>query len=63
MEPARPRIKGTYSNSTGKGKLIPSGGNLHIYSVKGCTGLFNNGDPATVSGSYTATPKQTATSP
>jgi hypothetical protein len=28
----------------------------------GCAGLINNGDPATISASYTLTPKQTITS-
>jgi hypothetical protein len=53
----------TYTNSTGKIKLLASGGNLHSYAVSGCFGLINNGDPQQASGSGTVTPKQTITSP
>lgn len=53
----------TYTNSTGKIKLLAGGGNLHSYAVMGCGGLINNGDPQQASGSGTVSPKQTITSP
>jgi hypothetical protein len=56
-------LKGTYTNSTGKGTLLSSGGDLHFWDVSGCLGLFNNGDAAVVKGSFTVTPKQTVTRP
>lgn len=54
-------VKATYTNSTGKLTVLPSGGNLHIYNVKGCAGLINSGDPSNFSGSYALSPKQTIT--
>jgi hypothetical protein len=54
--------KATYTNSTGKIKLLGSG-NLHAYAVTGCFGLVNNGDVEKASGTLTATPKQTIHSP
>jgi hypothetical protein len=53
----------TYTNSTGKIKLLGGGGNLHSWAVVGCFGLVNNGDVQKASGSGTVTPKQTITSP
>jgi hypothetical protein len=55
--------KMTYTNSTGKIKLLGTGGNLHSYAVVGCFGLVNNNDVQQASGSGTVTPKQTITSP
>ena len=57
------KTKITYTNSTGKIKLLGSGGNLHSYAVSGCFGLVNNGDVQKASGSGTVTPKQKITSP
>jgi hypothetical protein len=51
-----------YTNSTGKLKVLTTGGNLHIYKVVGCAGLIASGDTLTFSGTYTASPKQTITS-
>jgi len=56
-------LKGTYSDATGKGKLLGTGGHLHLYDVSGCTGLINNGDAVKITGSYSVTPVQTITSP
>jgi hypothetical protein len=56
-------VKITYTNSTGKIKLLGTGGNLHSYAVNGCFGLINNGDVEQASGSGAVTPKQTITSP
>jgi hypothetical protein len=49
----------SYTNSTGKLKILTSGGNLHIYDASGCAGLINNGDSVTVSTAYTVSPTQT----
>jgi hypothetical protein len=58
------KTKITYTNSTGKIKLVGTGGNLHSYVPAGqCFGLVNNGDVQQASGSGTVTPKQTITSP
>jgi hypothetical protein len=57
------RMKGTYANGSSQAKITVSGGNLHVYNVSGCAGLITNGDPLTVSGSYTISPHQTVTSP
>jgi hypothetical protein len=56
-------VKVTYTNSTGKLTTLTSGGNLHVFNVKGCAGLINSGDATTFSGSYAVSPKQTITSP
>ena len=58
------KVKVTYTNSSGKLKVLTTGGNLHVWNVSsGCAGLINSGDPTTFSGTYTVTPKQTITSP
>lgn len=56
-------VRGTYTNGTGKLKLLGSGGNLHDWAVSGCLGLVRNGDPEHASGSTKVTPRQTITSP
>jgi len=56
-------VKFSYSNGTGHLKTLTAGGNLHFYSVMGCAGLFNNGDPMTISANFTVSPKQAITSP
>jgi len=53
------KVKGTYTNSTGKLKVLATGGNLHIYAVSGCAGLIKSGDATTFSATYTVSPKQT----
>ncbi len=57
------KVAVTYTNSTGVLKVLPTGGNLHVFRVSGCAGLIASGDPASFSGSYTVSPKQTITSP
>jgi hypothetical protein len=52
----------SYTDSTGQLKLLATG-NLHFYDVSGCLGIFNSGDSATLSATYTVTPKQAITSP
>ncbi len=54
-------VNGTYTNSTHT--LKGSGGNLHIWNVSGCLGMVNDGDPSTLTGTYTISPPQTVTSP
>jgi hypothetical protein len=54
-------VKATYTNSTGKLKILTTGGNLHIYNVSGCAGLIATGDATTFSATYTVSPKQTIT--
>jgi hypothetical protein len=56
-------IKFSYSDSTGKLKLLASGGNLHSWAVSGCFGLVNNGDAQQASGTLPVTPKQNIHSP
>jgi hypothetical protein len=53
----------SYTNSTGKLALLTTGGNLHVYDVLGCFGVINNGDPFTISATFTVNPRQTITSP
>jgi hypothetical protein len=55
------QVKITYTNSTHKLKILPTGGNLHVYDVSGCLGLINNGDAGTVTSTYTVAPAQTIT--
>jgi hypothetical protein len=58
------RVAFRYTGSTGQLTLLTSGGDLHFYDVStGCLGYFNDGDPATLSATYTVTPKQAITSP
>jgi hypothetical protein len=60
------RFRFTYGNSSGKLKLLNDPGWLQITNVSGCAGLFNSGatpDPASLTGTYTVSPKQTIASP
>jgi hypothetical protein len=57
------KVSVRYTNSTGKLKVLTTGGNMHVYNVVGCAGLIVSGDPVTYSGTYTVSPKQTITSP
>jgi hypothetical protein len=49
----------TYTNSTGKLRILKTGANLVVYNSN-CPDI-NDGDHATLSGTYTASPKQTIT--
>ena len=52
-----------YTDSTGRLTLLPTD-NLHFYDVSsGCLGGWNDNDPATLSATYTVSPKQAITSP
>jgi len=58
------RVVFRYTDSTGQLKLLTTSSNLHYYDVsKGCLGIVNDRDPATLSATYTVTPKQSITSP
>jgi hypothetical protein len=52
----------SYTSKTGILKIL-KGGNLHWYHVQGCAGIIRNGDAATLSASYTVSPRQVITSP
>jgi len=56
-------VKFTHTHSTGRLKVLTTGGNLHFYHVNGCFDLLHSGDPATLSATYTPSPAQTITSP
>jgi hypothetical protein len=56
-------VRFRYVNATGRLKIVPVGGNLRIYHVKGCGGVFHDGDAAALSGTYAITPAQAITSP
>jgi hypothetical protein len=59
-------VKGEYTNSTHKLKIITNGSTLHVYNVnQNCAALtgWGSGDPLTMSGTYTITPAQVITSP
>lgn len=54
-------VKVTYTNSTHKLKILPTGGSLHVWDVSGCLGLVSNGDAGSVTTNQTITPAQTIT--
>jgi hypothetical protein len=54
------KVRFTYSDRTHQVKT--SGGNLHIFNVTGCGGLVANGDPASLTASFTLAPAQSITS-
>jgi hypothetical protein len=56
-------VKLSYTNSTDRLRLLTTGGNLHFYNVRGCAGLVVTGDPATISATFSVSPKQAITSP
>ncbi len=56
-------VKITYTNATHKLKILPAGGNLHVYNVSGCLSLISNGDAGTITSSYAVSPPQKITSP
>ena len=55
------KVRFTYSDRTHQVKT--SGGNLHIFNVHGCAAVFANGDPASLTASFTLAPAQSITSP
>jgi hypothetical protein len=54
-------VKIRYTNKTGRLKILTTGGNLQVWDVTGCVGLFNNGDTSSVGSCPAVTPKQTIT--
>jgi hypothetical protein len=58
------RVRFTYADSTGRLTVAADSGNLHYWGVsKGCLGLVNDGDRATLGADFTVSPKQAITSP
>jgi hypothetical protein len=55
------KVAVTYTNSTGKLRVLTAGSNLHFY-MSTCGGV-HSGDHATLSASYTVVPRQIITSP
>jgi hypothetical protein len=56
-------VRFRYTNATGRLQVLRTRGNLHIYQVQGCGGVFHDGGTAALSGNYMITPVQTITSP
>jgi hypothetical protein len=58
------REKFSYTDGIGQLTVLADGGNLHLYDVtSGCFGIFKDGDPATLTATYTVHPEQDITSP
>jgi hypothetical protein len=57
------RLAFSYTGSTGRLTVLTTGGNLHAYNVVNCIDILNNGDPVTISATFTLNPKQTIISP
>jgi hypothetical protein len=58
------RVKFTYTDSTGQLTVLAASGDLHFWNVRdGCLGDFNDGDRATLSLTFTVSPKQAITGP
>ena len=56
-------VEFTYTDRTAVLRTLTTGGNLHYDNVSSCDRLFRNGDPVTLSATFTAGPKQAITSP
>jgi hypothetical protein len=54
-------VKIRYINKTGQLKILTTGGDLQVWDVAGCVGLFTNGDTSSVGTCPALTPKQTLT--
>jgi hypothetical protein len=54
-------VKVTYSNTTHKLSILPTGGNLHVWDVSGCLGAVSDGDSGTIKNAAAITPVQTIT--
>jgi hypothetical protein len=58
------RVVFRYTDSTGRLTVLTASANLRFYHVSaGCLGLVRSGDPATLSATFTVSPKQAITSP
>jgi hypothetical protein len=55
------QVSAVFTNSTHA--LTPGAGNLHIWNVSGCMGLFRSGNTFKIIVKYTTSPAQTITSP
>ena len=56
-------VKIKYSNSNHDMKVVSASGNLRIYVITGCSGVFVNNDTVHYAATYAITPQQTITSP
>jgi hypothetical protein len=54
-------VKFRYTNKTGRLDILTTGGNLQVWDVAGCLGLFSNGDTSSAGTCPAVTPKQTLT--
>jgi hypothetical protein len=58
------RVTVRYTDSTGRLTVLTTSSNLHFYDVtNSCLGSINDGDTASLSVTYTVSPKQAITSP
>ena len=58
------QVRFTYTDSTGRLRVLATRGNLHFWNVSaGCLGLLNSGDRAALSVIFTVSPEQAITSP
>jgi hypothetical protein len=55
VEGTNPVVVPILGNPANNLSLSPTGGNLHIWNVKGCSGLFSSGDVLTFTALYTST--------
>lgn len=56
-------VRVTYVNRTHRLAVLATGGNLHIFGVRGCLGLIRSGDGSSFTATYAVSPAQTITSP
>jgi hypothetical protein len=61
--PSNGTVRFRYVNGTGRLQILRTGSTLHIYGVKGCGGVFHDGDNAALSSTNMITPVQTITGP
>lgn len=52
------QVKITFTNANNHLRILPGGGNLHIYNVKGCLGELGNGDPGGLAACILPAPPQ-----
>ncbi|HET7246730.1 MAG TPA: hypothetical protein VFJ07_18030 [Streptosporangiaceae bacterium] len=56
-------VRFRYAGATGRLTVLTPGSGLRLFDVHGCFGLLHDGDPVTISATFTVTPKQAITSP
>jgi hypothetical protein len=57
------QVTDTFTNSTNTLNVLTSGASLRAFNVSGCSGVFHNGDPLTISASYHQSPSLNLVSP